>query len=76
MYLLFLAAKCIGVLFLVLALYVVKRHMDAVKRVKYYASQGMSALPGFDTFFIGNAGQLRKYIEAGKSKGSKFPQNV
>ena len=58
MYLLYLAAKLIGVLLLILIPWAIKRHRAAVKRMKFYEKQGASCVPGYKRFLIGNAGQL------------------
>ena len=47
-------------------------HYQAVARVKYYQSQGMTALPGFDTFFFGNRNILLKYRALMNSDKSKY----
>ena len=42
------------ILFLVLLILAANRHFKAVAKVGYYADQGMTPLPGYDNFFIGN----------------------
>ena len=37
------------------------KHYNAMQRVKFYADQGMSPLPGYDKFFYGNAFQMLNY---------------
>ena len=54
MYLLYLAAKSIAALLVILFLYVVKRHRDNVQRLRFYEKQGISCVPGYDSFPFGN----------------------
>ena len=61
MYMLLLFAKLTGTLVAFIALFAIYRHVKAVKRVQFYAAQGMTALPGYDSFLLGNAKQIFKY---------------
>ena len=63
--------KCGLCLLLVFLILVCVRHYKAVKRVQYYTDQGMSPVPGYDKFLLGNASdimQYRKLREANKGK--------
>ena len=49
------------------------RHVKAVQRVEFYKSQGMSPLPGYDTFITGNRGTYRNYFaQCTAVKGMSF----
>ena len=37
------------------------KHYTAMQRVKFYADQGITPVPGYDKFLLGNAFQLRQY---------------
>ena len=56
MYLLYLAAKLIGALLVILLLFAIIRHRAAIKRIEFYKKQGIACVPGYDRFLIGNAG--------------------
>jgi len=49
------------ILILVLLILAVNKHFKAVARVGYYADQGMTPLPGYDNFFIGNGKLFQKW---------------
>ena len=69
----------ITILLLLIALIVVwmvLRHFNAVKRVEYYAVQGMSALPGYNNFLIGNAYSFAKYRKLQEANKGKSPMRI
>ena len=41
--------------------WVVIKHYKALDTIRNYQAQGMTAFPGFETFFLGNATTLSKY---------------
>ena len=73
-YLLVIAVKSFfGLIFTLLCLFTLK-HFKAVRKVKEYVAQGMTAVPGFEKFPAGNASALMQYRnlrEANKGKLTK-----
>ena len=53
--------------------YVAYLHFKCMQRVKYYQAQGMTPLPGYDTFYIGNAGMVKKYKQESDERKGKRP---
>ena len=40
---------------------VVVKHFTTVARVRFYEKQGITAMPGYETFFVGNGPLLRQW---------------
>ena len=55
--------KLLGCFFVLIVGWMVFTHCKATKRIRFYQAQGITAYPGFDIFFVGNAPQLRKYAK-------------
>ena len=56
--------------------YVAYLHFKCMQRINYYQAQGITTLPGYDKFFFGNAGIIKKYKQESDERTGKRPLRV
>ena len=68
---LWLLLKIALLLLLASAVLVFYKHYSTMQKAKFYEKQGVVLIPGFSTFFVGNALQFEDYEEKKKEATKK-----